>query len=105
MATVLDVTLYNRETNLSELEYKLLKVWFDTLENGAKTIDVLVCDNYSWKDTKTLAEDSGLSVHQVSGLISSLVKKGIVTIEEDDLFYIDESYLEKLPQDLEFSSL
>jgi DNA-binding MarR family transcriptional regulator len=67
------------ELNLTELESKTLQSFVDGLyaEPG-----------YSDVDAKDIAEELGISTKIIRGALGSLVKKGIVTLDENDSGYV-----------------
>ena len=67
------------ELNLTELESKTLQSLIDGLyaEPG-----------YSDVDANDIAKDLGISTKIIRGALGSLVKKGIVTLDENDSKYV-----------------
>lgn len=109
------------DISLSPGEAIFVEKWLQHTDNGANTPAELLNDNFSCKafqDFRELFDE--LSDARIKGYISSLEKKCILMIEDDrgyeynpgfkreklpDLYWINDSYLEKLPQDLSFSTL
>ena len=80
-------------------------------DNGcnASTPEDLVDDNLSCQqmmDFKLI--NPNLNKRQIGGYVSSLIIKGVIwhderdRIDGDDLYWVDDGYLESLPQDLQF---
>ena len=91
--------------NLTDKEYYVLSMWLKNLENGAKTPEDLLQDNYSWQNVSDLSELTKLPKESISGIISSLQDKNIIVVEDNNLFYIDEDYIANLPMWLKFEEM
>lgn len=95
--------------NLSDKEAEFLRVHFELAnENcGAVSIDDLLEDNFSCATIEDFQRELDLDKHQISGLISSLEKKGIIWMEdrEDEglpnLYWISDEWLKEQPNDFE----
>ena len=64
--------------NLTDLEQRVLRVYFEDNGCGADTPEQLKEDNMSYNDAKNIAEISGIPLQSVVGVIGSLVQKGLV---------------------------
>ena len=63
---------------------------------GGETLDDMLDDNYSWATAKNFQERTGLSKHQVAGLISSLLEKDAIIKDDSDsnLFTLNINWFE-----------
>ena len=93
----------------TEMEKKVLKAHFAEANHGcgAKTMQGLINDNYSYADVKDLSKRTGYTVNQVKGVVGSLCKKGAIYPEGEgegdyDLFLIDLSFMEEFDPDTNF---
>jgi len=85
------------QTQFTELETQVL----DALIGGLDAEP-----GYSNIDANDLAEETGIPTKQIRGVLSSLVKKGVVTLDETDTFgapkyvivYLNESYWHLHPE-------
>jgi hypothetical protein len=77
--------------NLTQKEIEFLKIVFKNAELncGAKNLNELLDDNYSYFSTKDILEHSNFTEHQIAGLISSLLSKEIIAITDKDLFCLN----------------
>lgn len=57
------------------LQTAVLEAWPINYDNQEDQL----ADNYSWTDAQELAEESGLTVKQVKGVLSSFAKRGLVS--------------------------
>lgn len=64
---------------LTELETKVLGA-FNTYDDLASTIGDL---GVSWTDAKELSVETGIAMKSIKGVIGSLVKKGLVDVDDD----------------------
>ena len=67
-------------TNLTELEKKVLVHMINEGCdcNGATTMEHVIEDNMTYTDVSSAAADTSLSRSQVKGVMSSLLKKGLI---------------------------
>lgn len=97
--------------NLSDKEKKVLKaqIHFAIQNTDAKTVGELLEKNYSWAETSDLASHANLTIYQIVGVVSSLVKKGILDTRpikfNPHLIFISDSFLAELDKNLELKSL
>ena len=61
---------------------------------GARNVEDMLADNFSWTDVGELSEHTGLSVPETKGVVGSLTKKGLVDTEKNDLCLTDEGIKE-----------
>jgi hypothetical protein len=109
--------------SFSTNEYQLTEKESDFIQkflanNGccANTPEDLLADNFSCQTIEDM-EDFGYSKNQVAGLLSSLIKKQIIWVEdrdgtkanknnfmtfEPDLYWVNDNYLETLDPTLQF---
>jgi len=110
---------------LTPNETKFIKTWLGNLENGARTPEELLSDNYSYLCLETMnnlfKHELGLSTKQIAGYLASLQEKGVLVLEErdgpyisentslqkrisfePDLYFIDEDYIQSLPKEMKF---
>lgn len=98
---------------LSEKELVTLKAHFAIANQGcgAKTVEDLLGDNYSWATHEDLVEATPYNKNQISGILGSLQRKGILGKEDKrketnlktgrdtklpDLYWLPEEYLNLL---------
>jgi len=91
--------------NLTEKEKVFVKAQLMDNGCGARVVEQLLDDNYSWADLKSIREFTGYSRHQVLGLISSLSIKEVIMLDDDKVFCISGAFLETLPLKTEFKDL
>jgi hypothetical protein len=85
------------KTNFTELETQVLNALIDGLYAEPGFSDV---------DANDLSEWTGIPTKQVRGVLSSLIKKGVVTLDETDTFgapkyvivYLNESHWHLHPE-------
>jgi hypothetical protein len=110
-------TKYSNENyNLTEKECDFIQKFLENNGCGASTPGELLSDNFSCQTIEDM-EDFGYSKHQVAGLISSLIEKQVIFVEdrdgpkankknfmtfEPDLYWVDDNYLESLDENLKF---
>ena len=93
-----------KDLTITPKEAILIKAHLNEAESecGASNASELLDDNFSCVGTEEF-EKTEFTKAQVSGLISSLDKKGIITIEprqgDCDLYWISDEFLEILVQD------
>jgi hypothetical protein len=107
----------NQNYNLTEKESVFVQKFLDNNGCCANNPGDLLADNFSCQTIEDM-EKFGFTKHQVHGLISSLMEKEVIFIEkrdgakantknyitfEPDLYWINDEYLESLPEDLDFA--
>ena len=101
----------NSEISLSEKEAVFIKTMLENNDCGVNTPEELLSDNFSCQTFEDFQEIMNFSTSQIRGLISSLVEKNVITIEDDrganseklpDLFWVTDWYLETLNPELKF---
>ena len=79
-----------RFETLTEKEKELVKIHLQQFENNCdgKTLNDMINDNYSWINIKDFQNKSNLNKHQIAGVVSSLVEKKVIYIDdENDTLY------------------
>lgn len=109
------------EFQLTEKEQEFIRRYLAINGCGATNPEELLCDNYSCQCIEDLRDEfSDIGVRSMSGLLSSLEEKGVFYIErrdglectsknrvaqfnfEPDLYWVNEMYLESLPENVTF---
>jgi len=111
----------NKEFVLTEGEQQFIKKYLDHNDCGATTPGQLLEDNFSCHCIEDLRDIFGLTNNQIGGYLSSLQEKCVITLEERDgdicksknriiqmnfeanLYWVNDSYLESLDENLSFS--
>ena len=113
------LTEYSTEDfKLTTGEQTFIKVFLSENSCGANTPEGLIDDNFSCQCLEDLeGQFSGLTRNQIGGYLSSLQEKGVLMFEErqgarctaknmftfePDLYWVNDSYLASLAQDLDF---
>jgi hypothetical protein len=101
MNTFENLKLDTKSISLTKKEENFLRSFLVNNGCAARTPSDLLEDNFSCQALEDIFEQNpDLNKHQISGLISSLIEKQIIWIEERntdcDLYWISEWYLEEL---------
>jgi len=71
--------------DMTEYEKSILNlIGTDEMNQNNGSLPRTVEESATWVFTDQLADDSGLTVNQVKGVLSSLVKKGLINIDDYD---------------------
>lgn len=63
---------------------------------GAKNVEELLDDNFSYFSTDDILKYNIFSKHQIAGLISSLLEKNIINLDSDDSYYLNIDFNDEL---------
>lgn len=108
----------NENYTLTEKEQNFIQKFLENNGCCALTPEDLLSDNFSCQTIEDLRDCTGFSKHQIAGLLSSLIEKQVIFVEDKrgfeynprggkgeklpDLYWVDDNYLETLDPNLEF---
>jgi hypothetical protein len=82
--------------NLTILEKKILESIVDN--SVSDKVEYLLDDNYTWVNIDEIYESTGISKKRIRGVLSSLVKKGILDDGDEKMLFISYGFLEELKE-------